>query len=265
MSSSHISAPINRASTQSDVRIETKLSPRRTGGTERPMFRHSKPRFTKADLRRFQQTVAFFILFVIAAAFVAGCDGRCTDGVTQNCACRGGLQGVQTCGANGAFGTCDCGQLTEQDARRLAEGQDVFRDGVTCSVEVTRFAHERYSMPVSHYGCMNELQRAEIISYGAPPPSESWAMEVFAKPPARLSGRHLFFTCGTASLGGIAEISTTGNTATFKYTYDVVVNQPLLASLPTCNTNVASSGRREREITARRDDQGAWSLVGNAR
>ncbi len=41
-----------------------------------------------------------------------GCDGggptQCTEGTTQACACAGAATGVQVCGSDGAFGTCDC-------------------------------------------------------------------------------------------------------------------------------------------------------------
>ena len=56
---------------------------------------------------------------LVASAALAGCgggSGTCVSGSTVECACPGGTKGVQTCQADGAFGTCACGTTPSNSA-----------------------------------------------------------------------------------------------------------------------------------------------------
>lgn len=53
--------------------------------------------------------IVILITFVGIAACGSDPDTKCTTGAVVECPCGGGVDGVQTCMADGTFGTCDCG------------------------------------------------------------------------------------------------------------------------------------------------------------
>src|SRR5690349_5655757 len=66
-----------------------------------------------ATWRRSALRAAQAISIVVLAASASSCDwlfpsSGCTRGMTVSCACPGGESGVQTCGDDGAYGSCEC-------------------------------------------------------------------------------------------------------------------------------------------------------------
>lgn len=215
-------------------------------------------------MRRFL-LVGFFAALVGAGA-LAGCGPkRCTPGATQACACMGGQQGVQQCTAEGAFGTCDCGQLSEAEARRLVLAQDDFTDGVRCNVQVRPVSTDVYKMPSydpHDVACLGQLVSAGLATRGdCADPRLCLERIVTPTPAARIERNMLSFPCGRVALASISGISTTGANATFRYDRDVTLDPAVMASVAECRVDVAAAGRATRERTARRDDAGHWSLA----
>jgi hypothetical protein len=206
-------------------------------------------------------------VLVLGLAHAAlGCSGRCAEGATQACACVGGATGVQTCNADGALGACDCGQLSEAEARRLITAQPDFTDGVMCGVQVTPRGAGRYSIEGSTYSrCGQVLEDAHLARLGGCAVPTCGAVVIEATPPARFEGIYLRFPCGSVRLLGVSGIATTGSTATFRYEREVTLDQAVLSAVSACRLDVATAGRAERERTVRRDDAGHWSLVSATR
>lgn len=204
------------------------------------------------------------IFSLLVGCALIGCGPECTVGATEACACIGGLTGVQTCGSEGAFGPCDCGQLSEDDAARLVRSQREYTDGVECQVQVTELAHERYGLTTSG-GCLDSLVRAGVArrlgcvrNYGSAYCPEE---EIEPAGRARVEGIYLAVPCGEASLVSITHIATDGAEASFTYERDVTLNQSVVDSLSPCRLRVAEAGRARRDRRARRGDTGEWALI----
>lgn len=202
------------------------------------------------------------IIATAAVLAATACGGRCTEGATQACACQGGLTGVQTCTAESAFGTCDCGQLSEAEARRLVEAQADFTDGVMCGVQVREFAHGRYSLSsIPRNACLEALVGANIVARGGLAIDTVSETEILPIGDAHVDGIWLHFPCGSVSLSSVMGITTTGSSASFRYDREVVLDHAVVDAVSDCRLDVAAAGHAERERTARRDDAGHWSLV----
>lgn len=205
------------------------------------------------------------LLVVVAASVVAGCGPKkCTEGSTQACACMGGQTGVQTCVASGTFGSCNCGQLTEAEARRLVLAQSDFTDGVSCQIRV--LPHTTGVFQIGHFddqtkGCYRQLLAAGYVGEGECIDDFCGNRVVVPTEKSRVDNGRLKFDCGTVSLVGVSGITTTGNTATLRYDRDVTHDPAVMSALTSCRIDVAQAGRATRERSARRDDAGNWSLV----
>jgi len=201
-------------------------------------------------------------LVIGVVVVMTGCGGRCTEGTTQACACMGGATGVQTCNAENAFGTCDCGQLSEAEARRLVEAQPDFTDGITCGVQVREFAHGRYSLTsIPRNACLEALVSAGIVARGGYATDTVAETELLPQGDAHVTGIYLRFTCGSVALGSVTGITTDGSSASFRYDREVTLDHAIVDAVSDCRLDVAAEGHAERERTARRDDAGHWSLV----
>jgi hypothetical protein len=161
---------------------------------------------------------------------------------------------------------CDCSQLSEAEARRLVESQTDFTGGVTCGVEVYEYAHGQYGIATSsgtYSACAAALERAGLVTLQGCATSSPSCPYVALAPtaPSRIEDRFVRFACGSVRLLGISAITTTGNTATFSYERDVTHDRAVVDAVSACRLDLATEGRATRQRTARRDDQGNWSLV----
>ncbi len=199
-----------------------------------------------------------------ALGSLTACSNKCATGATATCACMGGVTGTQTCAADGTFGTCDCGQLSEARARELVLTQDDFTDGVQCEVQVRPIAHERNALAThdeTTRACAEALEVGGFVQRGRCTSEFCSEREFTTTSKSQVRSIWLTFRCGSVRLLNIASISTTGSQATFSYEREVIPDQAVMQQVSSCQLRVAEPGRAVRVRNARRDDAGNWALV----
>lgn len=162
--------------------------------------------------------------------------------------------------------------LTEEEARRLVEAQPDFVAGVMCPLQLSGRTSEAIarSAPgvyeVQFAECGTALAAAGMGVLLPPSPgADRLARRLIRFPPsAREVGEQVLVPCASLSLLSVSGITTTGNTAVFRYERELQLNPHVAEAAHECFFELPEVGRMERERTARRDDAGNWSLVTDA-
>jgi len=159
---------------------------------------------------------------------------------------------------------CKPALLTETEARRLVESQPDFADGVYCNLSTRIAGVVNAPVRVVDRPCADALNRVGLATVGAPMVARfqfdtSYRIEGAS---LRADADALALRCGSLRFRAVHGIATVENTATFSYERELIP-EPRVTDVVAacCGFQLPRAGVATRERTARRDDEGNWSLV----
>lgn len=169
----------------------------------------------------------------------------------------------------GLLAGCGNSKLTEPEARRLVEALPDYRDGVRCALSLSGTRRDNFEAIASAspgeyrvqiQGCGPALVEAGMGTLGPEHPVYGVPRIQFPAS-AREENNKVLIPCASVQVLSVSGIATTGNTAVFKYEYEIKLNDRVAWAGQSCLFHPPAAGRLTKERNARRDDDGRWSLV----
>lgn len=169
----------------------------------------------------------------------------------------------------GLLAGCGNSKLTEAEARRLVEALPDYRDGVRCALPLSGTRREDFAAIASASPGQYRVQGAEcgpaLVEAGmgtlGPEDPVYFVPQIRFPASAREENNKVLIPCASAHVLSVSGIATTGNTAVFRYEYEIKLNDHVAWVGDACFFTLPATGRMTKERNARRDDDGRWSLV----
>ena len=157
-------------------------------------------------------------------------------------------------------------RLTEERARELIEATPVvctFKIWTPDQPGPIRRVEQTGAYEVRYENCAQALKAAGMGNVGAfNYVGPNGAGAPFTLPPsAQEEGDKVLVPCGSIHVLSVSGITTTENTAVFTYERDLVLAPRADEVIDRCILEAPAAAHATRERSARRDDEGTWSLL----